>query len=78
MRTAYLPTISCGIPCLGGGTPPDIPLHPGHTQPPQRDLAPETPTPRKGHGNGDTHTTTCEQTDTCENITFPQLRLRAV
>ena len=43
----------------------------GHTQPPG------IPTPcHKGHGTRDTHP--CKQTHACKNITFPQLRWRAV
>ena len=57
MHTAYLPTISCGIPCLeGGGTPPtypctlDIPSPLKGTwyqryPPPGKDMELEIPTP---------------------------------
>ena len=89
IRTAPLPTVSHGIqgPSSEGGwgwgvsTPghthpiPWLYPPPGHTPqdgtwyqryPPRKDMRPEMPTP-PARG----------QTDACENITFPQLRLRA-
>ena len=45
----------------------------------ESDLRPGIPTPQKGPGTSDTHPPWTEWlTDACENITFPQLLLRAV
>ena len=86
----FTPSPSWG-PMLGGGRgypppghtqpldipnpSPDIPTHPGHTHPPGH-------IPQKGPGTRDTQPpnpapSPCYE-QTCENITFPQLRLRAV
>ena len=46
----------------------EYPLPPGHTPPPQERTWDQRYPPRPR----------CGQTDTCENITFPQLRWRAV
>ena len=71
MFTVHMLTVSCSIPCAGRAsthhTPPGHTHYPGHTHPhPTKDMGPEIPT----------HP--CEQTNTWENITFPQLRLQAV
>ena len=47
--------------------------------PPKRNLVPEIPTPPKGPGTRDTYPPSVDRlTDTCGNITFPQLLLRMV
>ena len=58
------------VPYLGGIHPPDIPTpqkgpSTRDTHLPRKDMGPDTPTLRG-------------QTDTCENITFPQLRWQGV
>ena len=70
MRTAHLPTVFCGIPGsmsqrAVGTRPP-----PGHTHSPM-DI------PAHPH-HLPAHPTTYPPLDTCESITFRQLRLRAV
>ena len=46
-----------------------------HVYPPhRRDLGPGVPTPQKGPGTRHTHSPMDRMTDTCENITFLQLR----
>ena len=73
------------VPCLGSGYPPPrhthpLDIHPRRTYPthspipPRRHLVPEIPTHRKGHGTRDTQPPH-GPTNTCENITFPQLHL---
>ena len=85
MRTARLPTVSCCIPCPGGGTHPPGYTHPlpGHAHPPPGHAhAPDIhthplldiSTHQKGPGTRGTE----RQRDTCENITFRQIRWRAV
>ena len=56
---------------------PDISTPPGHT--PQKGPGTRDTPPRKDLRTWDQrYLPPCEQTDTCENITFPQLRLQAV
>ena len=59
---------------------PDTPLDtqptPDTLPPPRKDMRPKIAYPPKGTGTRDTLPPTW--TDTCENITFPQLRLRLV
>ena len=68
-------------PDLGPEIPNPPQRRPGtrdsHHLPSRKDLRPEIPTTQKGHGP-QRYLTPRGQTDTCENITFPQLRLRAV
>ena len=72
MRTACLPTVSVvsKVSCRGwAGWVPTL----GHTHPPLEGTWLQTyPSP------GKRYPPSYGQTDTCENITFPQLRLRAV
>ena len=49
--------------------PPDMPTPPGHAHP-SGHIHP----PQKGPGTRDAHPVMDRMTDTCENITFPQLR----
>ena len=72
MRTGYFPTVSVVSHVRGWVGPPH-----GHTHlPPRRDMGPEIPTPRKAMETE--ISTSCGQTDTCENTNFPQLRWRVV
>ena len=72
------------VPCLGWVPTPWTYLPPRHTHPwtypphPPEGICTRDTHSQKKHGIRDTHPILCEQTDTCENITFPQLRLRAV
>ena len=89
MRTTCLPTVSHGIPCLGWGgyAPPGIPAHSGPmsgglgVHPTWTYSSPGYPPPRHTHPperTWDQRYSPPGQTDTCENNTFPQLRLRVV
>ena len=80
MHTACLPTVSRGIPGPMSRdrwlpTPWTYLPDPGHTHP-QKEADTRDTHSQKGHGTRDTPQT--KQTDTCESITFPQLRLPAV
>ena len=62
----------------GGGGYPSTPkrnMEPGIPTSPRRD---QEYLPQKGHATRDTHPAVDRQTDTCKNITLPQLRWRAV
>ena len=81
MHTPSLPTISCGIPGPMSGVwnaPPLVHTHIPTFPPPRQTTHHPTPPHLKGPGTRDTLPPLQGQTDICENITFPQLHLRAV